>query len=83
MGASPTAPLTAAAVSVTQLNQNTSAVLARARRGEHLAITERGKVIAMLTPTHPHPHPLAHLVAEGKLHPPTELTVFRQASALR
>ncbi len=81
MGAFSTAPLTAASVSVTQLNQNTSAVLALARRGEHLAITERGKVIAVLAPTHP--HPLAHLVAEGKLHPPTELTIFRQASALR
>ena len=70
-------PMNPVSVSVTELNQNTSAVLARAKRGEHVTITERGKVIATLAPAEP--HPLAHLVAEGRLHPPTRMTAFRTA----
>lgn len=69
-------PLGADPVSVTELNQATATVLARVKQGEELAVTERGRVVARLVPAQP--HPLAHLVARGALHPPTGLTVFPQ-----
>src|SRR5215468_10080068 len=40
-------------VTVTELNQQTTAVLKRVKGGQALAITERGKVIAFLTPPPP------------------------------
>lgn len=59
---------------MTELNNTTAAVLARVKRGEHVVVTERGRVVAQLVPAEP--HPLAHLVARGTLHPPTALTIF-------
>jgi prevent-host-death family protein len=41
------------AVTVTELNQQTTAVLRRVKEGHVLPITERGKVIAYLTPPPP------------------------------
>ncbi len=52
-------------VPVRQLNQNTAGVLARVKHGEEIDITERGAVIARLVPAQP--HPLADLIASGKL----------------
>lgn len=63
-------------VTATELSNTTASVLARVKRGEELAVTERGRVVARLVPAQP--HPLAHLVARGALHPPTGLTVFPQ-----
>jgi antitoxin (DNA-binding transcriptional repressor) of toxin-antitoxin stability system len=40
-------------VTVTELNQQTTAVLRRVKAGEALPITERGQVIAFLTPPPP------------------------------
>ena len=40
-------------VTVTELNQQTTAILRRVKAGESLPITERGKVIAFLTPPPP------------------------------
>jgi prevent-host-death family protein len=56
-------------VPVRELNQNTAGVLARVKRGEEIDITERGAIIARLVPAQP--HPLADLIASGKLRPAT------------
>ncbi|MCD2191091.1 type II toxin-antitoxin system Phd/YefM family antitoxin [Actinomycetospora soli] len=56
-------------VPVRALNQDTSGVLARVEAGEHLAVTERGRVIAHLSPVAP--PELAELIAAGRVHPPT------------
>jgi antitoxin (DNA-binding transcriptional repressor) of toxin-antitoxin stability system len=44
------APVPEKPVTVTELNQQTTAVLRRVKEGHALPITERGKVIAFLTP---------------------------------
>ena len=56
-------------VPVLQLYQDTAGVLARVKAGEHVSITERGRVVAHLTPASP--GPLADLVARGTVRPPT------------
>ena len=56
-------------VPVRELNQNTAGVLARVKHGEEIDITERGTVIARLVPAQP--HPLADLIASGRLRPAT------------
>lgn len=56
-------------VPVRMLNQETSSVLARVKRGEEIDITERGVVIARIVPAHP--SPLGELIASGKFRPPT------------
>ncbi len=56
-------------VPVRELNQDTAGVLARVKRGEEIDITERGTVIARLVPAQS--HPVADLIAFGKLRPPT------------
>lgn len=56
-------------VPVRELNQDTAGVLARVKRGEEVEITERGSVIARLVPAQS--HPLADLVASGRLRPAT------------
>jgi antitoxin (DNA-binding transcriptional repressor) of toxin-antitoxin stability system len=59
-------------VSVTELNQQTTAVLKRVKAGQALAVTERGKVIAFLTPPSPtvtgNPT-IDRWIAEGRLVP--------------
>lgn len=52
-----------------ELNQDTAGVLARVKAGEHLAVTERGRVVAHLSPADP--VVLADLVATGRVRPPT------------
>jgi prevent-host-death family protein len=56
-------------VPVRQLNQDTAGVLARVKRGEHINITERGRIIARITPATD--NPLSTMISTGKLHPPT------------
>lgn len=56
-------------VPVRMLNQDTAGVLARVKAGEDIDVTERGAVIARLTPAAG--HPLAALIRSGKLHPAT------------
>jgi len=64
-------------VGVRELRQNLSVYLDRVKRGEALAVTERGVVVASLRPAPKWPTALARLVAEGKarapLHPYTPL----------
>jgi antitoxin (DNA-binding transcriptional repressor) of toxin-antitoxin stability system len=59
-------------VTVTELNQQTTAVLRRVKAGEALPITERGQVIAFLTPPPPtvtgNPT-IDRWIAEGRLTP--------------
>jgi len=59
-------------VTVTELNQQTTAVLRRVKAGQALPITERGKVIAFLTPPPPavtgNPT-IDRLIAQGRLIP--------------
>jgi antitoxin (DNA-binding transcriptional repressor) of toxin-antitoxin stability system len=59
-------------VTVTELNQQTTAVLRRVKAGESLPITERGQVIAFLTPPPPTVtgNPVIdRWIAEGRLLP--------------
>lgn len=59
-------------VTVTELNQRTTAVLRRVKSGNSLAVTERGRVIAFLTPPPPsvtgNPT-IDRWIAEGRLVP--------------
>ena len=55
-------------VSRTELNQQTSRVLARVSRGERLVITERGRPVAELTP--PSSSRWDELVTSGIITPP-------------
>jgi prevent-host-death family protein len=60
-------------VSVTELNQQTTAVLRRVKNGESVPITERGKVVAYLTPpppTHTGNPVIDQWIAEGRIRPP-------------
>jgi len=72
-GPMPASPLPAGdAVTVTELNQQTTSVLRRVKEGQALPITERGKVIAFLTPPPPtvtgNPT-IDRWIAEGRLVP--------------
>jgi len=59
-------------VTVTELNQQTTAVLRRVKAGQSLPITERGRVVAYLTPPPPavtgNPT-IDRWIAEGRLVP--------------
>ncbi len=56
-------------VGIRELNQDTSGVLARVKRGDTVDVTERGTVIARLVPAQP--APMADLIASGALQPAT------------
>jgi prevent-host-death family protein len=53
-------------IGVRELNQQTSRVIDRVRRGEVVEITDRGQLVARLVPVTPVPEPLEQLVAEGR-----------------
>jgi prevent-host-death family protein len=57
-------------VPIRTLNQHTSDVIARVRRGEAVEITSRGRPVARIVPIPP-PDGLERLVAEGVALPPT------------
>jgi prevent-host-death family protein len=56
-------------VSIRMLNQETSKVLARVKRGEEITLTDRGQVIARIVPAHA--GPLDQLISTGRVHPAT------------
>ena len=56
-------------VGVRELRQNLSVYLRRVAGGEPLRVTERGRPVAVLAPLAPDGHPLADLVAAGKVTP--------------
>jgi prevent-host-death family protein len=63
-----------APVTVTELNQQTTAVLRRVKAGESLPITERGRVVAFLTPppaTVTGNAAIDRWIAEGRILPQT------------
>lgn len=51
------------------LNQETSKVLARVKRGEEITLTERGEVIARIVPASA--GPLDALISTGRVQPAT------------
>lgn len=58
-------------IGVRELNQQTSRVIERVKRGEVVEVTERGQLVARLVPAEPAPRGLERLVAEGRAVPPT------------
>src|SRR5262245_42581618 len=58
-------------IPVRELNQNTSAVLARVERGETLEVTVSGRPVARLVPIEGGHALLDRLVAEGRAVPPS------------
>lgn len=57
-------------IGVRELNQQTSRVIDRVKRGEVMEITERGRPVARLVPVMSLPARLEQLVAEGRAVPP-------------
>ncbi|MFF7210036.1 type II toxin-antitoxin system Phd/YefM family antitoxin [Streptomyces sp. NPDC008238] len=57
-------------IPVRELNQNTSAVLARVQRGETLEVTVSGAPVARLVPVPGSQSVLDRMVAEGRATPP-------------
>jgi antitoxin (DNA-binding transcriptional repressor) of toxin-antitoxin stability system len=53
-------------VGVRELRQNLSVYLARVKKGERLAVTERRQVVAVLAPVQAGEDPLQRLVATGR-----------------
>ncbi|MEU7575046.1 type II toxin-antitoxin system prevent-host-death family antitoxin [Micromonospora sp. NPDC049240] len=58
-------------ISIRELNQHTSRVLARVRAGETVEVTDRGEPIARLVPVLAGDALLGRLVAEGRASAPT------------
>jgi len=58
-------------VGVRELRQNLSVYLRRVARGEALRVTERGRAVAVLGPLPADDHPLADLIAAGRVAPAT------------
>ena len=56
-------------VGVRELRQNLSVYLRRVAQGEALQVTERGRAVAVLGPLPPDDHPLADLIAAGRVTP--------------
>ncbi|MEU4093839.1 type II toxin-antitoxin system prevent-host-death family antitoxin [Streptomyces sp. NPDC026673] len=57
-------------IPVRELNQNTSAVLARVQRGETLEVTVSGTPVARIVPVSGSQSVLDRMVAEGRATPP-------------
>jgi prevent-host-death family protein len=56
-------------VSIRELNQQTSKVLARVKTGEVIGVTEHGRVIATIAPVSTGSPTLDRLIAEGRATP--------------
>jgi prevent-host-death family protein len=56
-------------VGVRELRENLRAYLQRAREGEEIIVTDRGKPLVRLGPLS-RPSPLERLIAEGRVRPP-------------
>lgn len=65
-------------IGVRRLNQETSRVLERVKRGETIEVTERGEPIARLTPIPGDVSALARAVAEGWVVAASEESPFPQ-----
>jgi prevent-host-death family protein len=63
-------------IGVRQLNQQTSRVLERVKRGETIEVTDRGQPVARLTPIPGEVLWLQQAVAEGWVTPATDHTPF-------
>lgn len=65
-------------IGVRELNQQTSRVIERVKRGEVLEITDRGQPVARLVPATPPPTSelLERLVREGQVVPPSVVGPF-------
>lgn len=61
-------------IPIRELNQHTSAMIARVERGETLEVTVSGRPVARLVPIDGGHSLLDQLVAEGKAVPPTATT---------
>jgi prevent-host-death family protein len=60
-----------AKVGVRELRQNLSVYLRRVKAGERLVVTERNLPVAELVPLGADEDPVARLIADGVLEPPT------------
>lgn len=69
------------AVPIRELNQNTSAVVARVEAGERLDVTRNGVVVARLEPVAP--HPLAAMIAAGLVRPALRTLTLPTEAELR
>lgn len=58
-------------IGVRELRQNASRYLARVKAGETVEVTERGVLVALLTPPRPAHGARDRLIAEGRLIPAT------------
>jgi prevent-host-death family protein len=58
-------------IGVRELRQNASKYLARVKAGETVEVTERGRLVALLTPPGPADSARDRLIAAGKLIPAT------------
>jgi prevent-host-death family protein len=58
-------------IGVRELRQNASRYLARVKAGETVEVTERGVLVALLTPPRPADSVRERLIAEGRLIPAT------------
>jgi prevent-host-death family protein len=58
-------------VGARELRQNLSVYLRKIRHGERCEVTDRGKAVALLMPLPEAATPLARLVAEGRVTPPS------------
>ena len=58
-------------IGVRELRQNASRYLARVKAGETVEVTERGVLVALLTPPRPAEGARERLIAEGRLLPAT------------
>ena len=57
-------------IPIRELNQQTSAIVARAQHGETLEITSNGQAVARLVPVEP--SPLDNLIKQGRVVPATD-----------
>jgi prevent-host-death family protein len=70
-------------VGVRELRQNLSKFLVQVKAGESFVVTERGRVVARLTPSGPSDSPIARLVAErGATMPRGDLLMGARNSSL-
>jgi len=58
-------------IGVRELRQHASRYLDRVKAGETVEVTERGRLVALLTPPHPATSARQRLVASGRLLPAT------------
>lgn len=58
-------------IGVRELRQHASRYLDRVKAGETVEVTERGRLVALLTPPHPATSARQRLVAAGRLLPAT------------